>query len=111
MKNLTFCTTFFTLALGCNAANADQVFSCIDTNNTLHFVLYEDASGTRGGHMYLNNLQTAVLNTYRVNDISVRGTVAGNTAQTEFVFNSSRQKIYIELNGSSEVVCNARVSN
>ncbi len=111
MKNTVLCATLLIMGLGHGYAIADQVFSCIDTNKTLHFVLYEDASGTRGGHMYFNNLQTAVLNTYRVNNISVRGTVAGNTAQTEFVFNSNRKKIYVELSGSSEVVCNARVSN
>lgn len=93
-----------------SAASATQVFRCTDVNTSLHFVLYEDASGTRGGHMYINNIQAAVLDTYRVNNISVRGTVAGNTAPTEFVFNSSRQAIYIEIGGTSELVCSAAVS-
>ena len=108
MKELLLTTAFAALPA---AAIADQVFVCTNTNNTLHFVLYEDSSGTRGGHMYMNGLQTAVLDTYRVNDISVRGTVQGNSAQTEFVFNSSRQQVFIELTGSSELVCDARVTN
>lgn len=96
---------------GAGAANAHQVFSCNDQNTGLHFVVYINADNSpRGGHMYINSIQTAVLNTYRVNDISIRGTVAGNTANTEFVFNTSREKVYIELSGTSREVCSARVT-
>ncbi len=111
MKKSFLLATLLGLSLHVTIANADQVFRCTDTNNSLHFVLYEDASGPRGGHMYLNNIQTAVLHTRRINDISVRATVAGNTAPTELVFNSSRKKIYVELTGTSNIVCNARVTN
>ena len=109
MKKLLFAATIFGLIGYSGAASADQVFFCNDNNTSLHFVLYEDGSGTRGGHMYIGGIQTAVLDTYRVNDISVRGTVAGNTAPTEFVFNSDRQQVFIEINDASEVVCNATV--
>jgi hypothetical protein len=111
MKISLFFTTLLVFSLHAGIAYADQIFRCTDTNNSLHFVLYENASGTSGGHMYLNNIQAAVLHTRRINNISVRGTIAGNTAPTEFVFNSSRRKIYIELGGASNVVCNARVTN
>ncbi|NOZ33616.1 MAG: hypothetical protein GXP01_11285 [Alphaproteobacteria bacterium] len=109
MKKLLLITVSVGIIATATAAKADQVFSCIDENTSVHFVLYEDGSGTRGGNMYINNIQVAVLDTYRVNDISVRGTIVGNTADTEFVFNSSREKVYVELSGTSEVVCSASV--
>ncbi len=99
------------IAMLATPALADEVFVCTDTNTTLHFVLYEDSTGPRGGHVYLNNLQTAVLDTWRVNQITTRGRIVGNTANTELVFNSDRRVVYVELADSSEVVCNANVLN
>ncbi len=100
-----------TLALSAfsGAAMANQTFQCNDSNYALSFALYEDASGTRGGHMYINGIQAAALDTYRVNDITVRGTVVGNTVKAEFVFNADRQKIYFELGDTSTVLCGATV--
>ncbi len=92
-------------------AMADMAFQCSDRNTSLLFTLYEDNSGMRGGHMYINNIQVARLDTYRVNDISVRGNVVGNGAEVEFVFNSSRQAVYIEIGNTSELVCNAQVTD
>jgi hypothetical protein len=109
MKKIALVVLSLGMAGAATAAKADQVFSCIDENTSLHFVLYEDGSGTRGGNMYIDNIQVAVLDTRRINDISVRGTIAGNTVDTEFVFNSAREKVYIELSGTSEVVCSASV--
>lgn len=100
-----------TLSALASTAAADQVFICTSANTSLHFVLYEDASGMRGGHMYINNIQAATLTTTRVNNITVRGTVDGNTAGTELVFNSSRQAVYIEIGSASELVCDAQVNN
>ena len=59
--------------------------------------------------MYINNIQVAVLEPRRINPISIRATVRGNTVDTEFVLNKSRRKIYIELRGTSREVCDARV--
>lgn len=89
------------------SASATGVFHCTGKMQGLHFVYY--GNGNSGGHMYLNNIQVAVLKPYRVNDISVRASVGGNTAPTEFVLNSSRKKIYVELNGTSSELCKAQV--
>ena len=107
MKTLTALSISLAFFMAPVAALADGVFSCTGQNSSLHFVFYGD--GNQGGHMYINGLQVAVLDTYRVNDISVRATVVGNTAPTEFVLNSDRQKVYVELTGTSEVVCDASV--
>ena len=90
-------------------ALADETYTCLGTNTGLHFVVYEDGNTPRGGHMYINNIQVAVLDTRRINDISIRATVRSNTVNTEFVFNRSREKIYIELRDTSREVCDARV--
>ncbi|MCP3970615.1 MAG: hypothetical protein GY717_09925 [Rhodobacteraceae bacterium] len=107
MKRLFVTLAAVGLCLAPLSAAATGVFHCTGNMNGLHFVFYGD--GNSGGHMYVNNIQTAVLNTYRVNDISVRATIAGNTTNTEFVFNSAREKVYIELTGTSNEVCMARV--
>lgn len=87
------------LSLAALPASADGAFSCTDRNRLLHYVFHGD--GNQGRHIYLNNLQVAVLDTYRVNAISVRAKVAGNTAPTEFVFNSDRRMVHVELGGTS----------
>ncbi len=107
MRTRFLATATALIALTALPASAAGVFSCTDRNQSLHFVFYGD--GNQGGHMYMNNLQVAVLDTYRVNSISVRATVAGNTASTEFVFNSDRQMVYVELGDTSTELCAASV--
>ena len=93
------------------AAHADEVFQCTGSNTGLHFVIYENGNTPTGGHMYVNNIQVAVLNVYRYqgNDWSARASVAGNTAGTEFILNRDRREVYITLNGTDSLVCSARV--
>ncbi len=91
-------------------SQADEVYSCTGKNSALHFVIYTNINNTpRGGHMYINNLQIAVLKTSRMNNISIHAKVKGNTANTRFILNKSRQAVYIHLNGTESKVCNAQV--
>jgi general stress protein 26 len=92
------------------AASANRYFECRDINTTLSFVLYEDSNGATHGQMYLNDVQVANMNAWTVNSISIRATVNGNGSNVELVFNSSREAVYVEVNGGSELVCNADVS-
>ena len=103
--------SFATLALTAtsSATYADEVYYCTDRNKDLHFVIYEDGDTPRGGHMYISGIQTAVLLPRRVNDITIRATVAGNTAKTELVFNRSRKQVFIDIGKTSKVVCQMRI--
>ena len=91
-------------------SQADEVYSCKGQNSALHFVVYTDANDKpHGGHMYINGLQTAVLKTSRMNNISLHAKVKGNTANTTFIFNKARKAVYIYLGNTERKVCNARV--
>ncbi len=107
-KFIAILTAVFAL-LAPNFALADETYSCIDVNKDLHFVLYENNLGMRGGHLYMKNIQVAVLEAERINDISIHAKVKGNTADTKFIFNSSRETIYISLGDTVEELCKARV--
>ncbi len=95
--------------LAATPAQADEVYSCQGQNSAMHFIIYENGDTPRGGHMYLNNLQTAVLDAWRVNQHSIRARVAGNTADTQIVLNKARRQIYIEIGNTSRELCDARV--
>jgi hypothetical protein len=114
MKNLKFAAAaaaFLSAAAMAGAAQADEVFQCTGSHAGLSFVMYENGNTPTGGHMYINNLQVAVLNVYRYqgNDFSARASVVGNTVGTEFILNRSRKEVYIVLNGTDSLVCAANV--
>ena len=109
MKKIFILTLILSIINFPNFAFADEVFICQDKNKDLHFVLYEDANGTRNGHMYIKNIQVASLNTYRVNDITIRASVKGNSPDVEFIFNRSREQVFITIRDSVEEICNAKV--
>lgn len=102
---------FMSVAAMAGSAQADEVFQCTGDNSSLHFVIYEDGNTPRGGHMYINNIQVAVLDVYRFqgNDWSARASIVGNTAGTEFILNRSRAEVYVTLGGTESQVCAARV--
>lgn len=100
------------LATGLFAANmgwADEVYSCTNGSG-LHFVVYENGNTPTGGHMYMRNIQAGVLNTYRMNRNTIRAKIAGNTAPAELILNKSRNAVFITLNGTTNKVCDARVT-
>ncbi len=109
-KKLTQITALIAVVTLPTLAQADEVFSCTGHNSALHFVIYENGDTPRGGHMYLNGLQTAVLNPYRMNSITIRARIAGNTAGTELILNKSRKAAYVTLNGTTNKLCDIRYS-
>ncbi len=99
------------LALGvAPAAQADYVLSCTGKNTALHFVLYEDTSGFRGGHMYLMGMQIAGLAARRLDNRWLVATVNGNTASTELQFDTLDGQVFVSIHGSNQHVCQARIS-
>lgn len=90
-------------------AQADQVFMCEGSNAALHFVVYENNGQPTGGHMYVSGLQTAVLDVKKINQWTVHARVSGNTADTYFTLNNSRNEIYVNLGNTQKALCNARV--
>ncbi len=99
------------LLAGTIAANATETYTCSGQNEGLHFVIYEDGDTPTGGHLYINNIQVAVLNAWRLtnNLVSIRASVVGNTADTQFILNKSRQQVFIVLRDTESVVCDAIV--
>ena len=59
--------------------------------------------------LYLHGIQSAVLDTYRMNDITVRARIAGNTAPTELILNKSRQAVYVTLGDTTNKICDATI--
>lgn len=91
------------------AAHADEVYTCTDRNTDLHFVIYEQNNTPSGGHMYVAGMQVAGLEVTRQANYLLTANISGNSAPTMLKFNSSRQEIYISINGSEKSVCQVRV--
>ena len=55
-------------------------FRCTDKNTSLYFVVYENNGALSGGHMYVENMQVAVLNPENAGTNVIKASVVGNTA-------------------------------
>jgi hypothetical protein len=109
MKTLISATLAFSFLS--TAALADEIFICTDQNTSLQFNVYEDAAGIHGGNMYIEGIQVANLGAYRMNQYTMRATVEGNAAGTEFILNADRQAVYVTIGDTVRKVCSAAVSH
>jgi hypothetical protein len=55
-------------------------FRCTDRNQSMYFVVYENNGALSGGHMYVENMQVAVLEPENAGTNVIKAKVAGNTA-------------------------------
>ncbi len=112
MKKLLVIMIVVAIAAGLamEALSADRKthqYRCENQNKSLYFVIYETDGEITGGHMYFENIQVAVLEPYRMNDITIRAKVAGNTADVELGFNKSRKLVFVHnrKTGTSKDIC------
>ncbi len=55
-------------------------FRCTDRNQSMYFIVYENNGTLSGGHMYVENMQVAVLEPENAGTNVIKAKVAGNTA-------------------------------
>ena len=73
-------------ALGAAAPGAaaqqmrSHTFRCADRNKSIHFVVYETNGNFKAGHMYLEDMQVAVLAPEKAAANVIKAAVVGNTA-------------------------------
>ncbi len=82
-------------------------YRCQDRNQSLYFVIYEVDGKIDRGHMYFENIQVANLEAYRMNSITNRAKVKGNSADVELGFNKSRKLVFVanKKTGTTEDRC------
>lgn len=104
-----FVSAVLTVSVLPTLTQADEVYSCKGAVSDLHFVIYTNGDKPRGGHMYLKSIQTAVLDPYRMNSITIRAKIVSNTAKAELILNKDRKAVYITLRDTTRKVCDATV--
>jgi hypothetical protein len=86
MRKIFLCALLLTAALAANGAGSTarqrkaHVFRCTDRNTSLHFVVYQQGGDLSGGHLYVENMQVAVLTPENAGTNVIKAPVVGNTA-------------------------------
>ena len=76
-------------------------FRCTDRNQSMYFVVYENNGALSKGHMYVENMQVAVLEPENAGTNVIKAKVVGNTA-TNIAFQLHKDgKVMVANYGSS----------
>ena len=116
MKRTTlgaFAAALLLTAVAAVAATAPRAvhshqYRCTDRNQSLYFIVYENNGQLNGGHMYVENMQTGVLNVEQAGTDVIKASVAGNTANVAFQLRKSGSVMVANYTNSNRTeVCKA----